>query len=264
MKKLIVVLFLIPVTIFSQGKLERAKESLSSNSSSNSRIRTVSVSSDSNSSSSYSVGDGFAALFVEIGIYATVGVLFGEAHVRDMNPYPYYYDNEGEYAAVISDTGRKTSFKLGSNVLFNTVSGLELNALFKPMPILGVEASHTFFTEQNLRNKDALGVTTITANYYRFREKNFTLWWGVGLSHVGSGVNTTGFAYTAGTEIYPGKPISLHLSWKQSFINESSVDLFKGQVKYHTKNKAVFLGYHNYNLGSENVSGPVIGFEITF
>lgn len=260
MKKLIVILFLIPLAVFSQGKLDSAKESLSDKSNS----RTRASYSSSSSSSSYSSDGIFDDFFVELFFHATAGILFGEANVRDLNPYPYYFDNEGEYAAVISDTGRKTSFKLGSNVLFDNVSGLELNALFKPIPILGIEASHTFFTEQNLRGKDALGVTTITANYYRFREKNFTLWWGVGLSHVGSGVNTTGFAYTAGTDIYPGKPISLHVSWKQSFINESSVDLFKGQVKYHTKNKAVFLGYHNYNLGSENVSGPVIGFEITF
>lgn len=266
MKKLVLLLFLIPVTIFSQGKLDKAKESLSRSSSSNSRERTVYVSGDSNnnSSSSYSIGDDLVAVFVEIGLYATVGVLFGEAHERDMNPYPYFYDNEGEYAPVLSDTGRKTSFKLGSNVLFNNVSGLELNALFKPLPILGIEASHTFFSEKNISNEDVLGVTTVTANYYRVREKNISLWWGAGLSYVGNGVNTTGFAYTAGTEVYPGKPISLHVSWKQSFINESSVDLFKGQVKYHIKNKAFYLGYHSYNLGNQKIAGPAFGFEYLF
>lgn len=260
MKKLVFLLFLIPVTIFSQGKLDRAKESLSGSSSS----RTRTSSSSSSSSSSYASNGIFDDVFIELFFHATVGIFFGEAHERDMNPYPYFYDNEGEYAPVLSDTGRKTSFKLGSNVLFNNVSGLELNALFKPLPILGVEASHTFFSEKNISNKDVLGVTTVTANYYRVREKNISLWWGAGFTYVGNGVNTTGFTYTAGTEIYPAKPISLHVSWKQSLINESTVDLFKGQVKYHTKNKALYLGYHNYSLGSEKISGPVFGFEYLF
>lgn len=71
------------------------------------------------------------------------------------------------------------------------------------------------------------------ANYHRFREKDFTFWWRIGATYVGNGVDTLGFAYNLGAEIYPVKPISLHISWKQSFINQNEMDFFKAQLKYH-------------------------------
>ena len=73
-----------------------------------------------------------------------------------------------------------------------------------------------------------------------------------------------GFAYNIGTEIYPFKPISLYASWKQSFINSTSIDVFKAQVKYHIKEAALFTGYHEFQLGGVKSSGFVLGMEYTF
>lgn len=266
MKRITLLLLLcIPFLGTAQGKLEKAKESLKkqpkSEQSGGKNVRTVSK----NPTSSRTIYTSpFSSLFFEIGFYATVGTVFGNAEERDLNPYPYFYDNEGEYAAQLSETGRKSSVKIGANYLLNNIKSIETYGTYKPIPIIGIDASYLRFSENTLLTKNYLDVVSLMANYHRFRQKNFTFWWGMGATYVGNEVNTFGFAYTFGTEIYPVKPISLHISWKQSFINQSEIDIFKTQLKYHKKNKAFYLGYNHYNLGSEVLKAPVIGFEITF
>ena len=102
------------------------------------------------------------------------------------------------------------------------------------------------------------------ANYYRFREKYFTGWWGLGVSYVGNEVNSYGFTYALGIEVYPLKPVSFHLSWKESFINENSIGEFKSQVKYHFKKLALYSVFHHNNVAGEIIKAPVIGLEFSF
>ncbi|MEN8817706.1 MAG: hypothetical protein ABF274_12675, partial [Nonlabens sp.] len=80
----------------------------------------------------------------------------------------------------------------------------------------------------------------------------------------GDDVNTTGFSYQVGLEVYAFRPISLHGSYQQSFINDSSIDQLQLQVKYHRKKMAYFAGYHDYSLGGVSVNGFVLGAEIRF
>ncbi len=260
MKHKLLLLLFIPCILFSQGKLKSAKNSLSNSSSSNS-----SSSNSSSSSSSDNDGGGFFDdLFLELAYHVTLGVGFGEARYTEMNQYPYYNDG-GEYTRNFEDgNNKRSSLRFGANYLINRVKGLEINSVFKPIPILGIEVSHVNFSEQTLLSSESLNVTSINANYYRFREKYFSLWWGAGVTYVGNEVDTWGGLYNIGADIYPFKPISLHFSWKQSFINDGEVDVFKSQIKYHIKKTALYTGYHNYKLGSETVSGVVFGLEYTF
>lgn len=264
MKQFLLVLCLFPAVVFSQNKLKKAKESLNSKTTTTkTTYRNVRVS-KGKSTSKTNFENPFNSLLLEIGFYATLGVAVGQAQERDLNPYPYFYDNEGEYAAELSDTGRKQSLKLGANYIFNKVNGLEFNATYKPLPIIGIEASYLHFSEKNRINTEVLDITSVLVNYHRIRNKNISIWWGLGATYVGNEVNKIGFAYNLGTEIYPIKPISVYVSWKESFINKRSVGIFKSQLKYHLKNKALFVGYHHYQIGSERISAPALGFEITF
>lgn len=244
MKKVLLILFLIPAIGFSQNKLDNAKKKLKNEStttkstSSNTKKSNKRNSRRNSSASSIDYDSSLESVLLQIGFRITAGVVFGEVQKRDLNPYPYFYDDEGEYAGELSKTGRKQSFRLSGNYLFNTIKGAEINALYKPLPILGFELSRVNFAEQNIKNKDYLNISSFMANYYRLREKNIALWWGIGISYVGSGVNTLGFSYNLGTDIYPVKPISIHLSWKESFINGNDIGLFKSQLKYHIKKKA--------------------------
>lgn len=269
MKQLLFIVCLLPAIAFSQNKLDKAKKKMKQKSST-----TVSSSSSSSSTSSTRTRRSrrnssdfetdFENILIEIGFKATVGIAIGQVQERDLNPYPYFYDNEGEYAGILSNTGRKQSLRLGVNYVFNRVDGLEFNATYKPLPILGIEASHIHFSEKKRTNTDALDITSLLFNYHRIREKNISIWWGIGATYVGNGVNTLGFSYGLGTEIYPVKPLSLHISWKESFINNSEIGVFKSQLKYHMKEKAFFLGYHHFQIAGEDISGPTVGFEFTF
>lgn len=263
MKRFILLLLFAPLVMFSQSKLQKAKKNLNTKSAkvatkSTRKVRT----STRNSSSKFE--NPFSNLLLEVGFYATLGIVVGQAQECDLNPYPYFYNDEGEYAKILSNTGRKQNLKLGANYIFNNVNGFELNAIFKPIPILGIDVSHLHFSEKNRTKTEVLDITSLQINYHRFREKNITLWWGAGISYVANEIKTTGFAYNVGTEIYPFNPISVHVSWKQSFINESEITVFKSQLKYHFKNKNFFIGYHNYHIGSETITAPTLGFEITF
>lgn len=267
MKHFIILLFFIPTIILSQNKLGRAKERLKEKPETRKNKRTEK--SNSSDDSDYSIiddlgrsiiGNLLGELIFRPIFYGTIGY-FEE---RDLNPYPYYYEGEGEYAKELSDTGRKQNLRIGTNYLFNNIDVVELNMSYKPSPLLGINASHTHFYEKDRLNSSALNVTSLLFNYHRIREKNITIWAGLGATYVGNEVNEFGFSYNLGAEIYPFKPISIHLSWQESFINESKISVFKSQLKYHFKNKAIFTGYKAYQIAKEHINGPLIGFEITF
>ncbi|TCI85838.1 hypothetical protein [Tenacibaculum sp. M341] len=251
---------------FSQEKIKNAKESLKKNESSSSGSSKVTTRTTTSSSSSYDDNNNlyFDSFWEELAFNVFLGVGIGRAEYTEINPYPYYADGYGEYTRDFDGNTKRTNFKIGANFLIDRIKGIELNAVFKPIPIAGLEVSHLNFSEKGLLGSESLNITSINANYYRFREKYFSLWWGAGATYVGNEVDTWGFSYNIGTEIYPVKPLSFLFSWKQSFINDSEVDVFKAQTKYHLKRTALYTGYHDFNLGSENVSGIVFGIEYTF
>jgi len=264
MKKFLLLLFFMPTILLSQNKLGKAKEKLKEKP----KYTTNKETKSSNSSDDSSLGEFGRSLIVSLFgdlifkpiIYGTIGY-FEE---RDLNPYPYYYKGEGEYAKELSDTGRKQNIRIGTNYIFSNIDVVELNVVYKPSPLLGINASYTHFYEKSRIDSDALDVTSLLFNYHRIREKNITIWAGLGATYVGNEVNEFGFSYNLGTEIYPFKPVSLHFSWQESYINEAEIQVFKSQLKYHIKNKAFFMGYQADRIAGESIKGLSVGFEIIF
>ncbi|EDP97667.1 hypothetical protein U8527_04940 [Kordia algicida OT-1] len=245
-----------------QGKLNRAKEDLSgSSSNSNSSSRSSwSDDADGNDGIGY-----FDSVFVEIAYQATLGILFGEMQPRYFFEYPYSDGLHGEYAFPGEDVPLKRSQLIISNTFFASGKefyGNDLKLNFRFIPIFGVEASHLHFFEQD--PKVELGVSSFMLNYYRVREQNVTAYWGVGITHVGNGVDDTGFAYQVGVDVYLNKPISLGASWKQSLINDSSIDEFKLLARYHMKRLSLHGGFHNYKLGSVSINAMGFGVDYRF
>ncbi|WP_299526418.1 hypothetical protein [uncultured Lutibacter sp.] len=270
MKRILLIIFLIPTLLFSQGKLKKAKESLSessttSTSNSTTRNDRGTRTSRNNRLNSSNNNGFFQDFFVELGFYAFYGTVIGQSEYRSLTPHPYYKNTFGEYLKEDSISSKNSIFKISAIRHFNIrINGLEINANYRILPIFGLEASYIHFSERTIVGSDFLEISSLMANYYRIREKNISLWWGLGASYVGNGIQKVGFAYNIGTEIYPFKPISLHASWKQSFINSTSIDVFKTQIKYHIKNTAIFTGYHDFKLGSEKNGGFILGMEYTF
>lgn len=267
----LICLLLFTCTLTSQEKLKKAKNDLSATSTKTQegkgRVRVSNSSGgnasfDSNSQSSLNNDKSIGQVFGEILFFTTLGTVFGAAEYRELNPYPYY--NYGEYTKVFTEKTARSNFRIGSNYLMSTVKGLEINALYKPLPIIGIETSFLRFSERNSNFNEYLHIGSLLANFYRVREKYVTAWWGIGVSYVGDEVASYGFTYSLGTEIYPLKPISLHLSWKESFINSSTVGNFKLQLKYHLNKLSIQTGFHHHTLGEQIVKGVVIGVEYTF
>lgn len=266
MKRKLLLLVFIPFFLSAQSTLGKAKQSLSNNSSSSfsSSNNSDDDSDDDDNFTGNFFADFFGTLFLDIFYHTSKEVFIGRPTSVAMNPYPYFNGSSGEYSKNLNAPQKNQSIKIGANYLFNRVRGIEFNAVYKPFYLAGIEASHINFSENTLANSETLNITSVNLNYYRVREQHISMWWGLGVTHVADGVNTTGFSYNFGTDIYPAKPFSLHLGWKQSFINNNSVNVFKSQAKYHIKNTALYTGYHNYKLGSETVSGIVFGLEYTF
>ncbi len=265
MKRKLLLLLFIPLFLCSQGTLNNAKKSLSKKNSKNSSITSNSRARVSQRSNSSYFFNRLLSSFVIGTLYqGSLGLLIGRPDFTRMHPYPYYTGNEGEYHYDEKNTYKNSNLKLEANYLINRVKGLEFNAVYKPFYLAGIEVSHLNFSEKTLLNSESLNITSVNLNYYRIRKRNFSMWWGAGASYVGNEVDTWGFTYNVGTNIYPFQPISFHLGWKQSFINDNSINVFKSQVKYHIKKTALYTGYHNYALGSETVSGLVLGVEYTF
>ena len=260
MKKLAILLLLIPAIGFSQ-KLDKAKKNLSS------RSNTISTSSSNSSGSSGSSGAGFfGELFIELFAFIGYKAAFGEFEYRHFTPYPYYYSNvNGEYDFGQEDEDKKSQFRLGTNYLVgNNINSFEVNAKYRFDPLFGVELHHQSFFENVIDGTDCLDVTSIGFNYYRIRERGITACWGVGATYVGKDVNSIGVMYNVGTEIYPFRPISLHVSFQQSLINDSNIGTLRSQLKYHHKKTAYYLGYHDISLAGVKASGAVLGLEFTF
>ena len=237
MKKLILVFLLIPVIGFSQGKLNQAKNNLSSKSKSSS---SKSKSSSSGGSSGSSTGDSdfdsaFAEVFLFVGKLVLIGsykAAFGDYERRHFSPYPYYYDNvPGEYDFGLETEDKKSLIGAGVNYLSGKyINSAEANINYRFHPFLGVDLSHQSFFESGINGSDHLAITSLMLNYYRIRERSFTGWWGMGVTYVGNEVDTYGFTYNVGLEFYPQKPMSFLVSYKQSFINESHINVTKYQA----------------------------------
>lgn len=265
MKKGLLLLLLIPTIAFSQGKLDTAKEDLSSTSSSSSSGTSSSSSARSRGGNVASIGL-FGELFIELFLLLGEHTVIGEFQQRSFTPHPYFYDDvKGEYLYGQEDGDKKSLVKLNANYLFSdNVNATDLSVNYRFNTLFGIEASHQYFSEKLVDRTSHLNISSLMVNYYRLREKNISGWWGVGLTHVGNSVDEVGFGYNLGLEMYFFKPISFHTSFKQSFINESSVSFLKIQAKYHRKKTAFYTGYHDISLGSVKTSGFVLGVEYTF
>lgn len=261
------ILFLFPYVLFSQGKIKKSKESLADKNSS--RVRII-EDSDENTGNRGVRRNGnynhfFTPIIEDIAYYAFYGGIIGNSEYRTLTPYPYYNNLKGEYLKLTTNNTKNSLFKIGVNQLFsNSVNALELNANYRVLPILGIEAAHLNFSERSIQGKEYLDISSILVNYYRIREHRVSLWWGAGASYVGNNVDTWGFSYNFGTEIFPFKPISFYTNYKQSFINDSQVNEFKLHLKFHIKNVSLFTGYHANSLGNENVNGLVFGTTYIF
>ncbi|WP_420574815.1 hypothetical protein [Kordia sp.] len=246
-----------------QGKLNRAKEDLSTKSSTSSSSSSSSSNNNDNDDDDDSI-DFLGNVFGEIIYRMTIGILFGAMEERYFYKYPYSDGSHGEYAFPDENVPLKQVQLMVSNTFFTSGkefygNNLKLNLRFV---LLGIEANHLHFFEKNPEVE--LGVSSVMINYYRVRGQNVTAYWGAGATHVGNGVDETGFAYQVGVDVYLNKPFSIGTSWKQSFINSASINEFRLLARYHLKRFSLQGGFNHYKLGSVSVNALSAGIDYRF
>lgn len=253
-------------TSHAQGKLNRAKNDLSGNSSSSSSNSN----SDRNTNNRNSNRGGndvgfFDGVFIEIAYQATVGILFGNMERRYFYEYPYSDGSHGEYAFGDENIPLKRGQFTMSNTFFASGKefyGNDIKLNFRFVHLLGIEVNHLHFFEDTPRNN--LGATSVMLNFYRVREQYVTAFWGVGVTHVGNGVDDTGFTYQVGVDVFLKKPYSLSTLWKQSLINNTTIDEFKLHIRRHLKRFSIHGGYNHYKLGSVSINALGVGLDYRF
>lgn len=270
-------ILLITLSISAQGKLGDAKEDLKGSSSGtlDDYVSKNNSSSGSDDSGGSELNAAIAEVFVEVFWYVGANTLFGRAEATDLNIYPYYQNNAGEYIvypekdndSTIVNTNdyyeyKKSDLKIASNYFVgNGINGVQTRLDFRIFYLLGIEASYNYYYEDLLDSTEHLDMAGLMLNYYRVRTKYVTSWWGIGATRVGGGVDTVGFAYNIGMDVFPIDPVSFHLLWKESFINSSSIDEFQVEAKYHMKRSAFYGGWHYNQLGNLKMNGIVFGFQ---
>lgn len=264
---ILIIAFLVNATIaMSQKSLSSAKSNLSGSSSSSRSSRTSSSSSDAD----YSNSDSEGALSQVIGeailhgmAFITYGTLIGDVEPRSFNAYPYTDGDEGEYRKNFDQPkGKQSLVRLSNTVILNSyLVGNDVKLNYRFVPFLGAEVNHLHFFERSSEKTD-LGITSLMLNYYRIRENRVSGYWGLGATFVGSGVNTVGFTYDLGLDVYVANPVSLGFSWKQAFINSSPVNEFCALARYHLNKIAFQGGFVHYKIGSVNYPSGVLGVEI--
>lgn len=261
MNKNILLFLFIPVIGLSQGKLNQAKQNLTTKSSTS--VRTVTNATTGGSNFSSRSGN----IFVDIAFILGFEAMFGNVEARHFTPYPYYYDNvNGLYDYGAIDGDQRSYLSANANYFASSsIQGIDARVNYRFLPLLGLELSHnSLFESSAITASDNLNITSLMLNYYRIRERAVSGWWGLGATYVGNEVQETGFAYQVGLEVYPFQPISLSTTYKQSFINERSINEFKVLAKYHRKKMTYYTGYNDYSLGGVSVSGFVLGTEVRF
>ena len=267
MRAITIFLLLIFLSLLANAqRLQRAKEDLSEESSSSSTSSsTTSFSTSDNSSSSSDHGSDLAGGFVvQVLYFASIGLLIGDLEHRSFYSYPYSNGNHGEYLRPELEVPPIKKSMLTISNIFAVQAGTYANDLkvsYRFIPPLSITVNHLRFFDRHNENEQ-LGTTSFLLDFYRIREKHITGYWGIGATYADSGIDTWGFAYNLGLDIYVGDPISIGLLWKQSFINQSSVNEFRGMLKYSIGRLAVQGGFVHYKLGDENFPSLGLGLEI--
>lgn len=260
-----ITLFLLLCCLFckltnAQGKLNKAKDDLSSKSSSSSSSSRSSNSSDNDDENGL-----FEEMFNDVIDRIFYEMFFGDMEQKYFYKYPYANGSHGEYAPFDENVSLKKMQLMISNTFFASGKefyGNDVKLNFRFMRLLGVELNHLHFFEEI--PKSELGINSFMVNYYRVHKKMVTAFWGVGVTHVIHGVDKIGFTYQIGVDVYLNKPISLSTLWKQSFINNSSVKEFKLHARYHLKRFSIHSGYHHYKLGSVTINAAGAGLDYRF
>lgn len=262
MKLIFILCLSFSVSIFSQSRLKKAKENILKKPSNS---FTNSGSSDKKKDKNNSFGTYLFSKFVfKPLVWAGKSLVIGNKEVRVFNPLPYENNNSGEYLKLNDKEDYRINLLQVSTYYSSgkyRINGLHIDLEYRFSDLIGITARHSHFYENYFGETENLDLSGLTFNYYRIREEFITVWWSLGVSNLANNVNSIGFRYGLGAQVFIKKPISILLAWQQDFIGSETINECKINVVYHLKKLNVFTGYNHYNLASVKTPSIVIGLR---
>ncbi|MFY9242295.1 MAG: hypothetical protein WAO74_04635 [Polaribacter sp.] len=281
-KKLLLVslvTFLFSISGFSQSaKLDKGKESLktktTSSTSATLRIPTSTTTTISTNNQDRTL---LQVLFVDIIgrllAYTAYGAAFespwefkGNMHSAEIAHFPYELPHQGNFIYTDSINYNITRFDIYNRFLIENSSlyGNNFGFDFLFFKRFSFNADYVTFSENMDGKKDNFNMYSALLKYHRIRTQKLDAWFGLGATHVASGVNETGFTFGFGGEWFIKKPISLLLSHRTTAINNERIKNTKLLLKYHINNYRISSGYEYYRLGVSKINTFSLGVEVSF
>ncbi len=261
---------------YSQGKLEKAEESLTKkeeNRRNTSRSRSRDSFNSSDSEDSY-LSDEFFGIFIELFLGITYYTTFESYWERDhrasyasITKYPYYNSKKGNYAYDWGDDTTVFGTTISNRFIVENqkLYGNHLNIDMRFLKRVGLEADYLQLWEDNTNFGDnSLAIFTAMAKYHRVRTERFDAWWGLGATYVDGEVKELGFTYGLGAELFFARPLSLEASFNQAFINGETVNTFNALLNYHYKRLTFSGGYEHLKIGDPDFSMFSVGVGVSF
>ncbi|KJD33810.1 hypothetical protein PK35_03400 [Tamlana nanhaiensis] len=275
-KKLTLIILAILSFYFApaQSKIEKAEESLKKQDQTNGYYtETNNYDSSSSNSNSY-FGEMVAELFIGLFAYTAYGVLVespfeynSKSHNAILTKRVYNTTNTGHYTYEWNDNSAIGRTTISTKYIFENpkLQGNHLNVDMRFFNRLALEVNYLQLWENNTNfGHDALAIYTALGKYHRVRTKAFDGWWGLGASYVDGDVNSFGFTYGLGAEIFLGKPISLESSFNQTLVNQSTVNKFNALINYYINQYKIHGGYEYLKIGNQNFSTVSLGAGFSF
>jgi hypothetical protein len=187
-------------------------------------------------------------------------------HDAELAKYPYQNSFHGNFIYTDSMNYNIARFDITNNFVIenSNLYGNNFGVDFRFLKRFGLEFDYLYLTEKTSTNRDQFSLYSTLINYHRIRTQKLDTWFGLGVMHVGSDVNKTGFGIGLGAEWFVAKPISFKFSHKWTNINNQEVNNTKLLLKYHLKNYHISSGYEHFKIGVSKIDAFSIGVGASF
>jgi opacity protein-like surface antigen len=274
-KILFVTLFLFSFSSISfsqQGKLDKGKKSLKDQKSTGNSGKRTSKSSRSTRNDP-PIENPLARILWFAAAYTAYGLAIespwefnGNMHDAEISNYTYKEHRYGNFIYTDSMNYKIARFDITNNFVRegNNLYGNNLGVNFRFLKRFALEVEYLYLSENVNNTTDNFSMYSALLKYYRIRTQRFDAWFGLGVVHVGSNVDKTGFGLGFGAELFVAKPISIDFSHKWTSINQQEVHKTKLLLKYHIKNYHISSGYEHFKIGVSKIKAFSIGVGASF
>jgi len=276
MKRLVIYISLLFFSIdtgFSQSRINRAENSLNSSNSWTKTTKENKEDKDVDLEFLLTLGTYTLEGFLYV-VYGSYYVVIGPSDEKEnktgevfITNYPYNYSNKGNYTYNIEEDNSRFRTEIKSRYLFGnrSLKGVHLTSSMRFLKRLELEMDYNQLWENSVNfGQDELAIYNMLLKYHRIRFEKIDFWWGVGVSHIAGDVNRYGFTYNLGSELFFVKPLSLEVSFNQTFVNTETVNKFNALLNCHIKRFKVIGGYEHLKIGTENFRMMTFGAGVFF